>query len=508
MSFERLAVAPTHARRVAPGLPAFTRTHAEVAATLLTAAVVLMGVTVVPERLGMNLLFPTLGALALVVAVVNPRLELSLLAIAIYLTCVDGPLKLMSGNDRATILRDVLILAVVFGVAVRTVVEDRALPRIPYRGALLCLVLAVLVQAFNPRTPGIVGFVAGARQQLEFAPLLLLGVIVAARRDLLPVVGAVLLAVTLPNVVAAVIQSGLTPDQFASWGSGYADRVLGQGGFANAPRTFYEGGTSDRVRPFGLGSDAGAAGILGWLSVPFALAFLLGARVRYRVWLGFGGFALCAVAVLTSQSRGVFICVLVALLAFFAIRTRSRNAASTLAALGAAGVLIALFLSVFVATADPASLTRLKTVSPGQAASTIAERRGSLALVPDYVVSYPLGVGLGRSGPGSGAVGAPSGLDSENQFNFLIGELGILGLVAFTVLWLCVVRDAVRLARREEDERRRALWSAVAAALLAATAVWFQATPTTSTPIAPLFWLLAGVVGAAAMDRRARSVPG
>ncbi|MCW2958776.1 MAG: hypothetical protein JWP18_1579, partial [Solirubrobacterales bacterium] len=483
----------------------FGRRSTEVLLAFVTMAVLLAALTVVPNRLGVGVIVPTVGILVVLAAFLNPRIDISLYGIAIYLGCADGPVKLISGTDKATLFRDVLLFAVVGGVLARGILEDRRLPRIPYRWPLVAFVTVVAVQALNPGTPSLTGVVAGWRQQLAFAPLLLLGVMVADRRGTLRTIGIVLLALTVPNMIAAVIQNTLTPEQFGSWGPGYADRVLGRGAFANTPRTFYEGGGDvDRVRPFGLGADSGGAGILGWLGLPFALAFALSKGWQPKLWLGAGGVLVCATAILTSQSRGVILTSLVAVLAFFALRAKSRNAISTTFALGGAAMLIFVFVTVFTANSSTAAVARLQTLAPGQAAATISSNRGSsLTIVGDYAVSYPLGVGLGRAGPGSGAVGRPSGLNAENEFNFLIGEIGLIGLLAFAWLWGAVVLDAVRLARREPDETRRTLWCALAATLIATTAVWFQASPTNSSASAPVFWLFAGVVGQQAFALRA-----
>src|SRR3954447_24892618 len=53
------------------------------------------------------------------VLIISPRYEISLTIILVYLGCLDGFIKLKSGSSYATLGRDVLILAVAGGAAVR-----------------------------------------------------------------------------------------------------------------------------------------------------------------------------------------------------------------------------------------------------------------------------------------------------------------------------------------------------------------------------------------------------
>lgn len=468
----------------------------EAAAGLATAAVLVLALTVVPTRLGVGIALPALGLIAVAVTLLTPRVEWTLLGLVLYLGCLDGPLKLVSGSSAAPLFRDVLLVAVVAGVVLRHVVDGRRLPRIPYAGLVVAFVIVVVAQAANPTTPGLAGAIAGWRQQLEFVPLIFVAVLVADRDRIYKEVGLVLLALTVPNVIAAIVQSNLTLDQFASWGPGYRERVLGLGEFSGAPRAVRtDSGLA--VRPFGLGSDAGAAGIFGWMAVAFALAFALASRrISGRLWLGGGGFLLCGLSILTSQSRGVVLAAIVSCIVFFVLWVKGRNAVSAVVALGVTVLVTYAFVAAFVANSDDATVERLSTVAPGSAAATIGKDRGSsIALIPEYIEDYPLGVGLGRSGPNASLAGSPSGLNAENEFNFLIGEIGAIGLLAFAALWLVVLRDAVRLARRAEDDRERAFWCAIAATLVATTLVWFQASPSIQPPTAPFFWFVAGVVG-------------
>jgi len=480
-----------------------TRLILEAVLGVLAGLLVLLLFTAVPERVGVDATVSMVAAVGFVAVFLIRRVEVALALIALYIGCVDGPLKLTSGNENATLARDLLVLAAVAGVLVRATITRRSLPRVPYLPFVLAVVGIVAVQAFNPETPGLKAAGVGFRQHLEFLPLMVLATLVAPTRRTLLGLGLVLLAIALANAIAAGVQIRLTPEQFASWGPGYADRVIGENGFVGAGRTFEDLGGTERVRPFGLHGDSGGSGLYGWIAGPFALALLAGAR-RSRGSLQFGATALgiCVLGLLLAQSRGVIVAAVVGLFSFFALRATSRNAASTAVAAGVSCVVIYALVSAFAASGDSNSLERIRTLGPTNAVQTIRQDRGnSIALIPEYFLAHPFGVGIARSGPGSGTIGAGSELDAENQFNLLIGEVGSVGLIAFLALWLVVLRDAIWLARRSE-ENVRPLWCAIAAVLLAMSAVWFQASPIVAAPGAPFFWFAAGLVGCAAATAR------
>ncbi len=476
-----------------------------VEATLAVAAgvLVLALFTALPARVGTDTTLSIVAAAAFAAMFLVRRVEVALVLIALYLGCVDGPLKLTTGNENATLARDVLVFAAVAGVLVRATITRRALPRVPYLPYVLVVVAIVAVQAFNPGTPGLKAAGVGLRQHLEFLPLMVLATLVTPTRRTLIGFGAVLLAIALANTIAAGVQVRLTPDQFASWGPGYADRIIGENGFVGAGRTFTDLGGTERVRPFGLHGDSGGSGLYAWIAGPFALALLAGTiRTRGGRRLGAAALGICVLGLLVAQSRGVVVAAVVGLFSFFALRATSRNAASTAVTAGVTCVVIYLFVSAFAASDSSNSLERIRTLGPANAVETIRVDRGnSIALIPEYLLEHPLGVGIARSGPGSGIVGASSPLDAENQFNLLIGEVGSVGLIAFLALWLVVLRDAIWLARRSADDVRL-LWCAIAAVLLAMSAVWFQASPIVAAPGAPFFWFAAGLVGCAAATAR------
>lgn len=471
-----------------------SRNELAVAAMLAVGLVAVLTVAAGWIGAGLAFVVPVL-LLASLLLVVNARIEWSLVALLVYLGLLDGYVKLSTGNDLATLGRDFLLYSLAVGALMRLALSRERVTVPKYTPHVVLLVAVVLVQMLNPSTPGTAAAFGGLRQHVEFIPLFFLGYAVMRSERRLRIFVLMLLAIVAANTVVAVIQYNMSPDQLAAWGPGYAERINGRGDFAGASRNFSDSSGEARLRPFALGSDIGTSGILGSLGIGAAIALVaLRGGGRLRIY-GAAGVLFCVIGIVAAQSRGVVLTGIFALGCFAALSVRSRQAARGLIALLVCGGLMYGAVITFVSSNDSAAFSRLETLRPDRVQQTIVQDRGqSLLLVPEYAVRYPLGVGLGRAGPATGFGGDRSPLNAENEPNFLIGELGTFGFLVFASLWLRVVFDAIRVARRTENQNVRLYLSALATALLTTTLVWFQAAPTTGTPGAPMFWFVAGIV--------------
>jgi hypothetical protein len=473
----------------------------EVVAAAALTVVLVVATTFLTSRLGGSLAVaaPMLVLLCAFLAV-NPRTELNLVIVALYLGLLDGYLKLSTGNAIAPAVRDLLLYAVVVGVLVRLAISDKPVHLPKYTGHVVLFAAIVLVQAVNPATPGIKAVIGGVRQHLEFMPLFFFGYVYMRTERRLEAFLLLLLVVAAASGVVAAIQYNLSPSQFAAWGPGYSDRILGTGDFVGAARTFSDLGGEERIRPFGLGSDIGSAGVIGWSALAAGLALI---AVPRRPWLrvaGAVGLAFCVLAVLTAQSKQVVLVAVFVPIAFAALTVTSREAARGLAALLVGGLLVYLVVSVVI-SGQSVDTSRLGALGSGQLQSTIVQERGHAArLIPVYAASYPFGNGLGRSGPAAGFGGRGSTLNTENEPNFLISEVGTVGLLILLALWLRVIYDGVAAVRTTANTRIRLYLAAIVAAVLGSALSWLSSTPTVSVPTGPLFWFSAGIIAWAAVN--------
>ena len=308
-----------------------------------------------------------------------------------------------------------------------------------------------------------------------------------------------LLLIASANGAASWIQFNSTAAQFAAWGPGYAERVLATGRFTDAGRTFATTNNLDRTRPFGLGSDSGGGGLFAALTVG-ALLVLTTRRVT-RLWqLAFAvTMALgVVVAIVTSQGRTAVIAALIVALGYGLLTATSGKRTATLLGTAVAAVVAFAVVKAIVNT-EGASALRYQGLASTKIVQTSIQARGSAVnAIPENIVKFPFGAGLGVAGPASGQAGAPaqSGLvDAESWYSFMTLEAGVPAMLLGTAFTLLLLFLAFTRVRREPDPEARALLAAILAPLLAVFALYTSAGGSTATtPVGPYLWTAAGIV--------------
>lgn len=428
----------------------------------------------------------------------------TLLVLALYLGLIDGVLKLKLNTSTATLGRDVLLYAIVGGAVLRFTVSGRPLRLPPLSGYVLAFVLVVLVQVLNPRTEGFAHGLASLRPHLEFVPLFFFGYHVMRSKQRLRIFLLALCVIAAINGVVGFVQFNLTPEQLASWGPGYAELVNGTPG-ATSRAFFDEESQQAYTRPFALGPDIGFGGAVGVMAVPAFFALLASARRRWAGRIGIPLGVGIVVAIVTSQARTAVLSAIVAAFAYGALTMSSRRAARALLGLAAVLAMTVVGISLLSSSDNSAALSRYDSIAPSKVLNTTYQyRKGTLELVPKYATQDPFGQGLGKVGPAAGFKGKSSAtepaINAESEFNFLLSELGIPGLLIFGALQLKLLALTVRL-RRFEDHETRVLLAGCAASYAAIAASWIVGITSTSTPVAPFFWFVAGILAYWVMER-------
>jgi lipopolysaccharide exporter len=437
------------------------------------------------------------GAAALLAGVaawmfVSDRYELTLSVFALYLGLLDGFLKLKTGSSVATLGRDVLLYSIAGGAVVRLALSHRRvrLPKLTLAGVVW--VVLCVVEVLNPVVPSITHAFAGTRQHIEFVPLFFLGYLVMRSERRLTGFLVIVVVIAGANGIVALIQSRMSVAELASWGPGYANQVYG-----TAARTFYTSSGAVAIRPAGLGGDFGFGGAVGMLALPALLA--LGVKWG-RSWRGVAvavvGAPVVILAIVTSQSRSAVVASVVAGVAFLFLTARTKKGAQTIATAAILGAAAYFLLPVFFPAAASQS-NRYASIAPTKVLSTAVNyRSGTLSLVPEYMVKYPLGDGIGENGPAAGsAVGGTqaSGNNAESEFNFLVLEVGIPGLLLLTGLMVAVLGYGFQLRRTPDAELQRALM-VLLAGNAGIAAWWFVGVTTAASPWSPFFWFTAGAI--------------
>jgi O-antigen ligase len=306
----------------------------------------------------------------------------------------------------------------------------------------------------------------------------------------------VLLVIAAANGIVGYVQFNLTPDQLSAWGPGYAERIKGNAGFVGSGRTFADDAGTARVRPFGLGSDAGSGGIVGVLALTGAIALVSrGRRFAYRlaaVVLAAGAI----VGIVTSQGRGVIVFAIVSVVAYAILTATSQRRVASLVGLAVAGAVCFVTVSSIVKSQGSGAF-RYESLSASKILTTTRTERPTPESVRRAVTLFPLGAGLGVAGPASGSSGAGENTgtqNAENAYSFLVLETGIPGAVLLIGFTLTLVLLGAMRCRLEPDPEARALLAAILAPTAGLFVLFYGGPVTPSPPTGPYLWFAGGVV--------------
>lgn len=433
---------------------------------LVPAALALALTVALPHTSVALVLGAIVAALGIFALVVCTRLELTVGFLAVYLGLLDGPLKLSTGGGEVTAaVRNVLILAICLGAILRLLVRRERLTLPPLSGWVLAFVAIVLLEALNPSTHGILKILGGFRQQLQFVPFFFFGyALIRSKkrfRQLFIIVGVCALA----NGAVATYQTGLSPSQLSTWGPGYQAKVQAGtvGQKSSASRVYFSEGSA-RVRPLGLGSDAGFGGGLGVLALPFSLALLATWRSRRR-WTA---AVLCIgaiVAVTTGLGRLQVVGAALGVIAFALLSlTTGRRVKRAFGAMAVILVIAIPFGYLFISALRPGTFKRYNSIAPSKVTTTApTHKENSWKKIPSLLGKAPFGVGLGTVGAAGGFGGRITELveghtvSAETQYNFIADELGAPGLIVWIALTGYVIVLVARRLPRTPDSSSRSI---------------------------------------------------
>ncbi|HMD56059.1 MAG TPA: hypothetical protein VKG82_01165 [Solirubrobacteraceae bacterium] len=446
------------------------------------------------------------GTVGIVTLVTNRRLEVSVLLLAVYLGLLEGPVKLGSGgHEAASVVRDVLIFAVALGAFMRLLASRKPITLPPLSGWVLAFATLVLIEALNPNTQSITKALGGYRQQLEWLPFFFFGYALMRSKRRFRQFFLILGVIALANGVMSTYQTRLSPGQLASWGPGYHELVYGSvvagtpGGLSG--RAFSIEGQA-RIRPPALGTDAGSSGGFGVLAIPALLALLASVGLRRRwpiVLLLFGALA----GVATGQGRLQVIGAVLAILCFVGLSfSAGKRVTRPLAVILGITLLALPAGAVFVSALGSGTFARYSNIAPENVSSQTSDVNGktaSLEEIPKTVEHAPFGVGLGSVGAAGGFGGLQThegleshGVSAETQYNFVVDELGLPGLLLWCALTIRLLTLGITGLRRIPDVELRLYLAALIATILAFTIMGFSGPTMASAAFGPFFWFSAG----------------
>jgi hypothetical protein len=374
-------------------------------------------------------------------------------------------------------------------------------------GWVVAFVMLVVVEAFNPKTAGILKALGGFRQQLQWVPFFLFGFLLLRSKARLRKFFIILGVIALANAVVATYQTQISPTQLASWGAGYhlrvegVEEVLANGAVAHKGARRFSGNGSEGggIRPMGLGADSGFGAGVGMVALPCMLALIATARGRRR-WIG---VLLCLgaiVGVATGLGRIQLVGALLGVAAFLLLASAAHRIKPVLATVLGIAILAIPLGAVFVSTTGSGMFSRYDKLLEASPTGNCADcKKENLATIPHEISIAPLGLGLGSVGPVSSLGGKNKelleghGVSSDTQYNFVTNELGAPGLIFWIAFSIMVVVFVIRRLPRVEDTDLRILLAGVFSPLIAIGVIGISGPTYASAVLGPWFWLAPGV---------------
>jgi hypothetical protein len=424
--------------------------------TALVPAVLALAITIglLPKVSLLVVLAAIAGLLALVTLVVCSRLEVTVMLLVLYIVLIDGPVKLLSSSRELTApIEDFFILAICIGALMRMAVRRDRFKLPPLAGWVIVWVLLVVVDAFNPKTSSILAVIGGFSQQLQYVPFFFFGYALIRSKRRFRQLFIIMGVVTVASGIVAAYQTELTPTQLASWGPGYHKLIHPEEGKGTGRVYFSEG--EARVRPPGLGAEAGASGGIGHVALPMCLALVAITRGRKR-WIA-ALLALGAImAIVVGLGRLQLIGAGLGVVAFVGLSLLSgRHFTRAMGAMLAVVVLAIPAGAILVTSLRSGTFKRYESINTSS--QTTLHKENAWSKIPEYVAASPLGFGIGNSGAFTGAIGSNkdllngTGLTSETEYNVLVKELGLPGLILWPLTSFFVSLLIVRRIRRVRD---------------------------------------------------------
>jgi MFS family permease len=467
----------------------------KVAAAGLIAFAVAVAVTIgMPKPNFPLVVAAVVGGLVITALIKNKRLELSVAFLAVYLGCINGPIKLVAAGGAVTAaVQDVLVFTVFIAVLLRRAREKKPLSLPPLAGWVLTFVVIVLLEVFNPRTQGLLKIGAGLRQQLQWVPFFLFGYLLVRSKFRFRAMFLILGVVASLNGLTSTYQTQLSPQQLAKWGPGYASKVEGK-----ASRTYNSEGVS-HVRPPGLGQEAGTGAGFGLIAVAGTFALIMVAKRRRLLWMLLALGSLAAIA--TGLGRIQVVGGVISLVAFALLSlSAGRRIVRLLVAFAGLLVIVITIGALFVSALGSGVFKRYENISPEKVSSTSTSyKQTEITSIPSHLKAAPFGFGLGTTGAAGGFGGKVQeefeghDVNAETQYNFLANELGIPGLVVWTALILTIVAMAVRRIRRIRDQELQMYLAAAFSPIIALLAMSYDGPVSSSEAAAPYFWFAIGM---------------
>lgn len=430
---------------------------------------------------------------------------------------VAGLLKYKTDfNPVIHVTLDIMMAVICFGWLIRRFYLQLNAPaktHTPLGGLIGLFVTVCLLQLFNPYTFSYVASIAALKMHICMIPLFFFGYHYCRSIDQIRQWMIVFAIIGVLMSLVAISQFEKGPDQMKAEMPEYSGMIDSNTWQDDTGKSFF--------RPMSTTSNAGGASTWMQCIIPLTIAVCMSkiATKRLKAFL-IGVLIICLLTLLISLIRQMFIVTAAGLGLMFLLQFKLQKIGKTLVV--SIFVLAVAFSSYLLAgnVTGNSGIIRgfLDDVVNPVASFQNDNRSRMLNLIAQVAEVYPLGAGLGRTGPAAmkfaeentkfqtehGSVHwrslmdkgvlVPGIMPGENYFLVMISETGIPGTLLITLITVLLLVKGFKAFKTLQDDGLRWYAAGILGVLFSIFVVFFGGPALVTTPLNLFFWFMGGVL--------------
>lgn len=490
---------------------------------LMVSLLICIGVTIAYLATQENIIFSTRVAIILGYVVGVPLLlsanyDRSIIVLFGFAS-VAGMLKYKTDfNPVIHVTLDIMMGLICLGWFVRRLFSRREGPstRTPLGGFIALFIFVCVLQIFNPLSYSYLASFAALKMHIFMIPLYFFGYHSLRSIEQIKRWFVAFAVIGLVVGITAIIQFRKGPEQMKQEMPEVASMI--------DMNTWQDAGGKSFFRPPATTSNAGGGSTWMQCIIPLALAIFMFRRLSktMRVFL-MGAIVVLIAALLISLVRQMLMVTVASLFFVLFLQFRAGRLSRGFGVLCIAGLIGMLGWQVATGVAGSA-LDELFDLFIHPVEAFSKNRGYTYNIIHLVAQSYPLGAGLGRTGPAAMKFepdimaywethGGPTLMPGENYFLTMLSETGIPGTMVICLLTLTLVWKGWQSYRMIQHSDLK--WAAAASlgVLASIVAVFFGGPALVTAPLNLFFWFLGGallkmpVLDQALRESDAASVP-
>ena len=413
---------------------------------------------------------------------------------------IAGLLKYKTGfNPIIHVTIDIMMGLICLGWLIRHMSNPQPIARAPMGRLIGLFIFLCVIQIFNPMGYSYFASVASLKMHVFMIPLFFFGYHYFNSPDQFRRWAVYFGLIGLVMSAFSVDQYLKGPEQMKQEMPEYATMI--------DYNTWQDSEGVSYFRPMSTTSNPGGASTWMQCFIPIILAVFMFKRVTKRTKLFMAGVLMVLIGTLfISLIRQMMMVTLGGLMLVLILQFFSGRLSRGIGALAAVILILGAGWQMANGIAKGEILQgNITEVLSNPLDSYMANRGSHLKYMHLSAEGYPLGAGLGRTGPAVGKFrneiwdyqekyGGPRGMPSENYFLVMISETGIPGTVVITLIALLFLIRGLKIYLSVQDDDLK--WTAVACwgVLLSIFVVFFGGPALVTPPLNLFFWFLGGAL--------------